>query len=322
MSNMDIYAEVAIATYEHKKKTPTSSIVERNMLLNRMQEKNRIKTHTGGGTQITAPLTLGENQTVQNIYGAQRFNTGASNTAAQLNMGWSEKVMVVTITARETAVNRGKEQVYDFMDQKMEAAHQTAENRMGMEIYGDGVAYESLYGLSSFVTASGGGSYGGVDPNIWPKWRNAVEVLPGGYTGAQLEDALVSAEIKATDGVQKPDLVVASVKHWKLLEKEARSKIRHTDPKYMKANSAAVNISTVSIGNMEVFWDSNSLFGMDLDVSYGLCTEHLTLEEHSEGKWQFDKGIKPIDSRQSVLVAPWMGALYAVKRRNHFLVYG
>ena len=319
---MDVYAEVGVASYEYKKRTPTSSIVERNFLLKRMNEKNRVKVHAGGGTQITEPLTLGENQTAQNIFGAQRFNTGSSNTAAELQMGWSEKVMVVTITRRETSVNRGKEQIYSFMEQKMDAAHQTAENLMAMEFYSDGAAYESLFGVPSFVTASGGGAYGGVDPNLWPRWRNAVEVLPGSYTAAQLEDALISAEIKATDGVEKPDVVVASVKHWKMLEKEARAKIRHTDPKYMKENSAAVNISTLSIGNMEVFWDSNSMFGLDLDVSYGLCTDHMTLEEHADGRWKFDSGTRPIDSLQNVMVAPYMGAMWSNKRRNHFIVRG
>lgn len=318
MSNFDVFSEVAIATYEHKKKTPTSSIVERNFLLNMMQEKGKIKTDIKGGTQITEPLTLGENQTIQNIYGGQRFNTGGSNTAAQAAMGWSEKVMVVSITRRELNINRSKEQIFSLADQKMESAQQTAENRMGMEVYSDGSGYESLFGLPSFITPTGGGSYAGVDPNLWPNWRNQVVRLPAGYTAEVLEDAIIDAVIRSTDGVDKPDCMAASVKHWKMLEKNQRSKGRNNNLPYMKEAKANIGFDTLSYGNLDIFWDHNSVFGMDIDVSYGICSDHTYMFEHPEGRWQFDKGTRPIDSLQQVMVAPWMGGMVSKKRRCNF----
>jgi hypothetical protein len=320
MSNLDVLADIAIATYEDKKRTPTSSIVDRHFLLNRLKEKGRIKTHTGGGTQLTQPLVLGENQTIQNIYGGQKINLGASNVAAQLNMGWSEKVMVVQVSQRELDVNKGKERIFDFAEMLMDAASDTAGNRMGVEMYSDGSGYESLYGIPSFVTSSGAGDYGGVSVAAWPRWQTQVEVLPGGYTSTQLVDALDSAVIKATDGVEKPDLCVASVKHWKLLAKELRSKTYFNDPGYMKESRANLNWNVISHGNLDVQWDQNSLFGLDIDVSYLLCTDHIFIEELDGAQWQFDKGVRPIDSFQKVMLARWMGAMYTDKRRCHAII--
>lgn len=320
MSNFDVFSEVAVATYEHKRKTPTSSIEERNFLINRLGEKGKIKNDIKGGLQITEPLVLGENQTIQNIYGGQRFNTGSSNITAQLAMGWSEKVMVVSITRRELNVNRSKEQIFDLADQKMEAARQTAENRMGMEVYSSGAGYESLFGLPSFITTSGGGAYGGVDPNLWPRWRNQVVRLPTGYTTEVLEDSIIAAVIASTDGADKPDCMAASVKHWKMLEKSQRSKTRNVSLPYMKEAKANMGFDSISYGNLDIFWDQNSIFGMDLDMSFGLCTDHLYLFEHPEGRWEFDKGTRPIDSLQNVMVAPWMGGMVCKKRRCQFVV--
>jgi hypothetical protein len=191
---------------------------------------------------------------------------------------------------------------------------------MGMEIYGDGSSYEGIFGLPSFITTSGAGAYAGVDPNLWPKWKNNAVTLPLGYTADVLEDAIVDGMIKSTDGVEKPDVMVASVKHWKMLEKSQRAKVRVTNPGYMKEAKANIGFNSVSYGDLDIVWDSNSLFGMDLDVSYGLCTDKLNFIEHSEGKWQFEKAVRPIDARQSVLVAPWMGLMYTDKRRCHFVI--
>lgn len=320
MSNADAFADIAIATYEHKKKTPTSSIIDRHFLLNRLKEKGRVKSDVSGGTQITVPLTLGENQTVQNIFGGQKINLGASNVAAQLAMGWSEKVMVVQISERELDINQGKERLYSYAEQLMDAATTTAANRMGVEVYSDGSGYESLYGIPSFITASGAGTYGGVDPTVWPRWKSYAYTLGSGYDATALEDAIVDCIIGTTDGVEKPDLMIASVKHWKLLEKSRRSKIVHNDPGYMKEAKANSGFSMISYGDLDVQWDSNSLFGLAVDVSYGLCTDCITLNEHPNAKWQFDKGQRPIDSFQKVMLARWMGAMYANKRRCHFRI--
>lgn len=321
MSNLDVMAEVGIATYEHKKKTPVSSIIERNFLLDRMGEKGRIKSDIGGGTQITVPLTLGENQSIQNIFGGQKINIGASNTAAQLQMGWSEKVMVVSITRRESNINRSKEALYSFMEQKMDAAHTTATNRMGMEVYSDGSGYESLFGLPSFITPGGGGNYGNVPVSQWTKWRSKSRKLSAGYTADVLEDEIIAGIIDATDGVEKPDMYLCSAKQWKMLEKNQRAKIRHTNVAYMKEDKAQASFTSISIGDVDVHWDSNSLFGMDLDMGFLVCTDHIWLNEHPEGKWKFDKGTRPIDSLQNVLLAPWMGAMFTDKRRCHNLIY-
>jgi hypothetical protein len=316
MSNLDVFSEAAIATYEHKKKKPTSSINELNALLNWLQKKGRIKDDVKGGTQITAPLELGENQSIQNIFGPETFNTNASNIMAQLNMGWSEKVMVVQVTNREMAINRSDEEIFDLAERRVDNAITTAENRMAVELYGDGTFYESLFGLPSFITTTGGGAYAGVDPAVWPRWRNKKLTLAAGYTAADLEDVIVKGIIETKDGVSQPDLCVLSTKHFTMLERTARARVRINNTAYMKEASANAGITNISVGGVEALWDSNSVFGMETDLSYLICSKHIHLNEHPEGKWKFDKGMRPINSMQKVMVAPWMGAMYCTQRKN------
>jgi hypothetical protein len=316
MSNMDVFAEVAIATYEHKKKKPTSSIKERNVLLNWLQEKGRISDDVKGGTQITAPLILGENQTVQNIYGPETFNTNASNIAAQLNMGWSEKIMVVQVSNRELAVNASKEQIFDLAETRVDVAVETAENRMAIEVYGDGSFYESLFGIPSFITSTGGGAYGGVDPAIWPRWRSKKLTLAAGYTAGDLEDVIVKGIVETTDGTDSPDGIFLSTRHYTMLEKTSRARVRINNPTYMNETKANAGVTEISVGGIPAYWEANSAFGMETDLSYMLCSKHIHLKEHPEGKWKFDKGMRPLNSMQKVMVAPWMGAMYCTQRRN------
>ena len=101
MSTLDEYAEVAYATYPHKKKNPTSSIREVTALLDRLDEKGNIKTDVKGGTVITEPQVLTENQTLINYIGAQRLNIGQSPTLNEVKMGWSQKAIAVVVTGRE-----------------------------------------------------------------------------------------------------------------------------------------------------------------------------------------------------------------------------
>jgi hypothetical protein len=142
------------------------------------------------------------------------------------------------------------------------------------------------------------------------------------YDAEILEDAIIDGVIKSTDGSDKPDCMAASVKHWKMLEKNQRKKSRntHVGPAYMKEAKANIGFDTISYGNLDIFWDHNSLFGMDVDISFGMCTDHHYLFEHPEGKWEFDKGMRPIDSLQSVMVAPWMGGMVNKKRRCNFIL--
>lgn len=325
MSTFDEFAEVAVATQRsQKKRNPTSSIKEYNGLLNMLEGKKNIKTDENGGTVIEEAVTLGENQTVQNYYGAQPLNPGMSPSMDKAKQGWSQKAMFVMVTGREVRINRSDKAFFSFVNEKLDTARDTAANRMAVEVYGDGSLYESVSGIASFVRPTGGGVYGGIDSQMYPRWRNQVQTLTAGYTGDALEDALDAAIIKSTDGVDRPDLGVLSIKMYTMLEKQIRDRTRYNmgpGQGYMNKGKAALGFTTLEYKDgMPMIWDVNSQFLADADRSYMLCTKHIKLYEHPDAKWEFDEGQRPINQDTLVMFAPWMGNMISKKLRNHCLI--
>jgi hypothetical protein len=325
MSTFDEFAEVAVATQRsQKKRNPTSSIKEINGLLNALEAKKNVKVDETGGTVIEEALTLEENQTVQNYFGAQPLNPGMSPTMDKAKQGWSQKAMFVMVTGREVRINRGDKAFFNFVNEKLDTARDTAANRMAVEVYGDGSLYESVSGIASFVTASGGGTYGGVDSLQHPRWRNQVQTLPGAYTGADLEDALDNAIIKTNDGTDRPDLGVLSIKQYTMLEKQIRDRTRYNmgpSNGYMNKGKAALGFTSLEYKDgMPMIYDVNSQFLANADRSYLLCCKHIKLYEHPDARWEFDEGQRPINQDTLVMFAPWMGNMITKKRRNHCMI--
>jgi len=325
MATFDEFAEVAVATARKQpKKKPTSQIVEVNALLNFIDEKGGIKTDEDGGTIIERAVVTEENQTLQNYVGAQLLNPGYSPIMTKIKMGWSQKAMFVVVTGREIRINMSDAKFFSFVEEKLDNARQTAANRMAVEIYGDGSLYESIVGIAGFCTTSGAGTYGGIDPTITPRWKNQIEILPGAYTGSDLEKAIDSAFIKATDGVDRPDVGIATIKQYTMLEAQVRDRTRNVvgpTQGYMNKSKAALGFPNLEYKyGLPIFYDINSQFLSTDDRTYLLCSKHIELYEHPDAKWEFDEGQRPINQDTMVMFAPWMGGMINRKRRNHCLI--
>jgi hypothetical protein len=325
MATLDEFAEVAVATQRgQEKRNPTSSVVEHNILLNFLQDKKQVKTDQKGGTTIERTVVLNENQTVQNFVGLQALNVGASNIMNQAKMGWSQKAMFVVASGREVNINMGDNELFDFVNTKLDNARDTAANRMAVEIYGDGSLIESIAGIASFVQPGGAGVYGGIDATLYPRWRNQVVTLGASPTKEDLEKGYSEAFKKASDGIDTPDLGVASIAHFTLLEAWINEKTRFNvgpGTGYMNKSKAGMGFDTLAYKNgMTVAWDVNSQFLSGANRTFFLCTKHIDLVEHPSAKWTFDQGQRPINQDATIMMATWMGGMITKKRRCHAFI--
>ena len=73
-----LFRDLAHATISHWKKKPTDNITQHNALFRWMKENGGIKDDIDGGLDLTEPVVLLENPTIQNYSGYQALNTGAS----------------------------------------------------------------------------------------------------------------------------------------------------------------------------------------------------------------------------------------------------
>jgi hypothetical protein len=262
---------------------------------------------------------------VQNYYGSQVHATPASRTLDKVKIGWAQKVMYCIFTGREMRQNMGNSKLFSYVNNQLDTAKDTAANRMGVEVHLDGSITESMSGCDAFITADGGGAYGGIDPVKYPRWRNQVGELPNGYTGRQLITAMDRLFKDCTDGADSPDLAVFPIGMYSQLEEFQNDKTTYNmggGQGYMGAKEANIGFPSIKYKNgmMDVVWDVNSQFSANHDRGKFICTKHVFLFEHPEARWEFDKGQHPVNQDVLMMAAIWQGNMITRKRRNHGLL--
>lgn len=320
MATLDEFAEVAVATLKKSMKTPTSSIADVNTLLRKLKEKGNIKS-SGGGTFISEPTTLVENSTLKNYYGYEPGNVGASENLKEARFPKAQKMMHISASGREMRANTGDEKLFDFVDSKIEAARQTASNRMNIELYGDGSTYQSLLGLQSFAQSAGGGTYGGIDSSIFTRWQNKfASTAAAGVTGASIAATLDAAKKISTDGEDSPDMGVLTLDLFNLLEADYRTKIRY-DGLRMDPKAANVGVPSLYHAMIPMYWDINTSFGTTGQIGYLLDTKNIYLMEDPKAKWTFGKPEKPVGGDSVVIMGIWEGQFICKKRRTQCKIF-
>lgn len=325
MATLDEFAEVAVATLKKSMKTPTSSIADVNTLLRKLKEKGNIKS-SSGGTFITEPTTLVENSTLKNYYGYEPGNIGASENLKEARFPKAQKMMHIAASGREMRANSGDEKLFDFVDSKIEAARQTASNRMNIELYGDGSVYQSLTGVQTFVgntaattTIGGGvsaGTYGAIDASIWTRWQNKTFLVDKtAITGANISDGLDALKKLCTDGEDAPSMGVLTLDLFNLLEKEMKTKLRY-DGLRMDEKAAAASVPNIYHSMIPMYWDINTSFGTTAQTGYLLDTKNIYLLEDPKAKWTFGKPEKPVGGDSVVIMGIWEGQFICKKRRT------
>lgn len=325
MATLDEFGEVAVATLKKSMKTPTSSIADVNTLLRKLKEKGNIKS-SGGGTFITEPTTLVENSTLKNYYGYEAGNIGASENLKEARYPKAQKMMHIAASGREMRANTGDEKLFDFVDAKIEAARQTASNRMNIELYGDGSVYQSILGTQTFVantsattTAGAGtaaGTYGGIDASIFTRWQNKTFLIDKtAVTGANVSNALDALKKLCTDGEDAPDMGVLTLDLFNLLEADMKTKMRY-DGLRMDPKAANVGVPNIYHAMIPIYWDINTSFGTTAQKGYLLDTKNISLLEDPKAKWTFGKPEKPVGGDSIVIMGIWEGQFTCKKRRT------
>ena len=318
MATLDEFAEVAVATLKKSMKTPTSSIADVNTLLRKLKEKGNIKS-SGGGLFISEPTTLVENSTIKNYYGYEAGNIGASENLKEARYPKAQKMMHITASGREMRANTGDDKLFDFVDAKIEAARMTASNRMNIEMYGDGSLYQSLLGLQSFVQSAGVGTYGGIDSTIYTRWQNKFAALPASTfansVATNIAAGIDSLKKLCTDGEDSPDMGIATLDMFNLLEADYRTKIRY-DGLRMDPKAANVGVPSIYHAMIPIYWDINTAFGTTGQTLYLLDTKNISLLEDPKAKWTFGKPEKPVGGDSVVIMGIWEGQFTCKKRRT------
>jgi len=131
----------------------------------------------------------------------------------------------------------------DLMESRMTVAESSMANLVAAGLYSDGTGFggKQLTGLNAAVPVVNTNTYGGIDANAFPIWRNYVD----DNTAAELTPALIQgfmnlAWSNLVRGVDRPDIILMDALVWQTYIASLQSQQRFTDP-----NSATLGFPTI-----------------------------------------------------------------------------
>jgi hypothetical protein len=316
-----VFSEIAAVTRRHRNQTVTSSIVEHNAILSQLKEEGSIKSDVSGGTEIQYPVALTENATIQNYAGWDTLNPGQSDSVRPARYGWAQKSIHVSASGSELRQNSGKEAMVRLVKMRQDIAEQTAANRMAIELYGDGSAYESINGLGNFLTADGTGTVGGIDSSTYTNWKSQFYEMTGtnAWSKSTIEGYMAVLYKKCVVGNDRPNLIMASHDVFTAIEEAIIDKSRYYNGGggYMDSKKAHSNFDSIIFrSNVPVVYDSNTNFSETAELAYFINTKHMELKEHPQAKWEFEEPRKPVNADGVIIPSYWMGQFCCKQRRT------
>lgn len=317
----EAFVEIATITRKHRDPNVTSSVAEHNAILNQMKEEGAIKSDVSGGTEIQFSVAVTENSTIQNYAGWDTQNVGQSDSLRPVRFGWGQKSIHVSASGQELRMNSSKEAMKNIVKERQDIAEETAANRMAIELYHDGSAYEAINGLQSFLTSDGTGIVGTLDSSVYTNWQSKFYEMPGtdAWSSSTIEGYFATLYKKCVVGNDRPNLIMASHDIYTALENAIIDKSRYYNGGggYMSSSKAHSNFENIIFKqNVPVVFDSNANFSETAETAFFLNTKHLVLKEHPQAKWEFEEARKPVNADGVVIPAYWMGQFCIKKRRT------
>jgi hypothetical protein len=318
------FSELSAFTMRDQSRDITGSILGLNRFYDEIYKKSKasMKSSVDGGEYIARSVILLENPTTTNFDGYQPFNTDSAESATVVTVPWRNKAMVVTASGDDIRRNAGKAKIKDLVQIRVQVAKETQANHMAVELYGDGSASSSMFGLAYWLSTSGVGTPGGIDSTVYTNWKNqflsvaasAGTAVADTYTALApvIRQAMNSLYNKCEFGAnEKPDMWLLSSDLYEAYQSAVIQQIRYTND-----GDKEGSVESIRHLNAKVYRDTNANFGSTSETGYCLNTKHWELAEHPQAKWTDGGDRKPYN--QDAVVRPffWSGNLICKSRRT------
>ena len=311
--------DLIASTLRDRDGNAADNITNKNALLFRLNERGKIKTHTGGRT-IVRELDYAENSTFKYYTGYELLNTDASETLDAAEYDWKQAAVVITISGAEKRKNSGTEQIINFATQRMTNAIRTMHNQLSTGLYSDGTGSGGLQvgGLQLIVAdAPSSGTVGGINAANNAFWQNVVfdASSDGGNaaTAANILSYMNATYNQLTRGNEAPDLIPADLNYFGFFEDSLQANQRFSDPKMAEAG-----FQTYKYKGADVILDNGS--GISADRMYFLNTEYLFWDVHADANITPLEGRAPVNQDADVVPVIWMGNLTCSNRAQQGLL--
>lgn len=249
------YDDLLRTTLQHRAKDVQDAISNRFMFMKQLEKKGRVKKQRGGRTLIET-LHARENGSFQWYFGGQQLNISPSHTLQEAEADWKQCAVAVLITGREMLINDGEDAIFNLMDERVENAEITMQNRFAEAIYGDGTGDGglTLSGLQLYLADDPTtGTVSGIDSSDSDAvfWRNKVADISSEAGGAASATTIVPGMNilwrKVLNGPDGVDLILADDIFYGYYETYLQGIQRVTTSKLADAGYEALRYKTADV---------------------------------------------------------------------------
>lgn len=270
------YSSILTTTIESRTRKIADNVTKNNALLNRLKERGRVKT-VSGGVKILQELSYVENTSSGWYSGYDTFTTTPTDVLTAAEFVIKEAYCLISINGLEMSQNRGKEQMIDLMESRVENAESTIENLIATGAYSDGTAStgKQIGGLQLLVAATPTtGTVGGINRATYPYWRNASKAATADYGAAKSAANIIPYFGKMFNslvrGSDSPDLIVSDANDYGKLTDAMTDRQIISDPKMAESG-----FTTLKYRGADVVLDGGIGGACPVDTSYFLNTKYL-----------------------------------------------
>ena len=305
------FNDVFTTTLTSRTGTLHDSVSKNNALLNRLKEKGKMRS-ISGGSKILEELEYGEGDMVwYSGYDTIQYQPKQLFTAAEYALKLC--AVPVAISGEELLMNSGYEQKMDLLEKRISNAEKTMMNKMSAAIYGDGTGSsgKEIGGLALLVADDPtSGTVGGINRatsgnEFWRNKANVISASANALTSSTILSKMNDMYLKCSRGTDKPDLIVTDDYLYDMYETALQPMQRFCDPKLAEAGFQCLKYK-----GADVIFDGGQGGSCPSKHMYFINTNYLYLRPHKDRNFKVIGGERmAINSDAIYKIIGWAGNL-------------
>jgi hypothetical protein len=275
--------EIVTTTLRNRTGKLADNVSKNNALLNRLKNKGKIKTVSGGRT-IVQEIEYAENGTFKRYSGYEQLNISPSDVFTGAEYNYAQAAVAISISGLEQLQNSGEEAIIDLLEARIANGERTLTNNIALDCYSNGSADggRQVGGLQLLVsTTPTSGVVGGIDPSTTAGAFFANTYFSGVTNGgastssANIQSYMNRVWVQQVRGADAPDLIVADNNYWRMYLESLQAIQRITSDEL-----ASAGFSSLKYMNADVVLDGGYGGGAPANSMYFLNTDYLYFRPH------------------------------------------
>lgn len=266
----------------------------------------------GGGTVLSETLDFADNSTFTWYNGYEEIPTTPSEVFTRADFDWKECGCNIAFSARELAINAGREEIFNLAKGKATNAEKTMRNNAGAALYYAGTEFNGkAFGGMQYIIPDdpSTGTVGGINRatvgNEW--WRSiSFDATDNSITlsSTTIQQAMERVWTRVTRGMDSPKLVSAGETLWGYFSDNIGGKERYVqDESASGKKTGKMSFPHYMFKTAKVFHEPNAV----TDRMFFMNTDFLKVRVHRARYFKVGKPIQVPGQRASITPVDLMG---------------